>query len=287
MAHPRPHPQQRPAVSAGGLALPARAGTALITGASSGLGREFAWQLAAKRCDLILVARREAHLVDLAGQISAVAGVRCEVIVADLATDAGRTRVAARCADRHRPLNVVVNNAGFGLGQPFLGGDLKREQAAIDVMVRAVMELSHAAAPVMAARGRGAIINVASMVARTAMGTYAAAKAWVRSFSEALACELAGTGVQVTAVSPGLVRTEFHAAAKLPAEVWPRLGWLSAETVVSQTLSGVARGKVHVIPTWRYRVVEAALAASPRALVRTVAGPKAWRGLTCGQGPVQ
>lgn len=270
-------PMRRP--SAGSFPLPASAGTALITGASSGLGREFAWQLAAKRCNLVLVARREALLDELASQLEQLAGIQCEILPADLATAAGRERVAKRCADAKRPLNVLVNNAGFGLGQRFVGGELEREEAAIDVMIRAVMQLSHAAAPVMAARHRGAIINVASMSARTAMGTYAAAKAWVRSFSETLACELAGSGVSVTAVSPGLVHTGFHASADLPAEVWPRLAWLSAEDVVAATLQAVARGKVHVVPSLRYKTVEALLALAPRRAVRTVAGPKAWHGL--------
>lgn len=277
MATSRPATTRQP--SAGSLPLPASAGWALITGASSGLGREFAWQLAAKRCNLVLVARREETLRRLAAQIEQVAAVRCEVLAADLATAAGRAAVAARCAGRTRPLNVLVNNAGFGLGQPFVGGKLAREQAAIEVMIAAVMQLSHAAAPVMAARQRGAIINVSSMSARTAMGTYAAAKAWVRSFSETLASELRGSGVSVTAVSPGLVHTGFHASANLPAEVWPRAAWLDAHDVVAATLRAVARGKVHVVPSLRYKVIEAALALAPRRAVRAVAGPKAWHGL--------
>src|SRR5690606_25044936 len=169
--------------------------TALITGASAGLGLEFAWQLATARHDVVLVARDAERLERLAGQLHAAAGVRAEVLSADLSERDQVERVAERLRDRDRPVGLLVNNAGFALGQPFVGGHLTAHERGLDVMVRAVMVLSHAAVTAMVDRGRGAILNVSSVAALTAMGTYSADKAWVRVFTEGLAVELRGTGV--------------------------------------------------------------------------------------------
>ncbi|MDO4606648.1 MAG: SDR family NAD(P)-dependent oxidoreductase [Bowdeniella nasicola] len=254
-----------------------RRGTALITGASSGLGEEFAWQLAVRHHDLVLVARREDRLRALQHRLEQAAAISVQVLPADLATAAGRAVVAERITHpTAAPVGLVVNNAGFGLGQRFVDGDLQRERDAIAVMITAVMELSHAAASAMIPRGRGAILNVSSMVADTAMGTYAAAKAWVKTFTEALAGELAGTGVSATAVSPGLVRTEFHAAAQMDDTAWPAIGWLTAEQVVTAALAAVRRGQIHVVPSLRYRALQSVLQHSPRPLVRTLGGPGLW-----------
>lgn len=253
-----------------------RRGTALITGASSGLGTEFAWQLAAAGHDLVIVARREERLAQLKNELEQVAGISVEVIVADLATADGRAQVVERLRDESAPIGLLVNNAGFGLGQRFIGGSLERENEAIEVMIRAVMELSHAAATAMIPRGRGAILNVSSMVAQTAMGTYAAAKAWVKTFTEALAGELEGTGVTATAVSPGLVRTEFHSASGMKESAWPEFGWLDAEDVVADALAAVRRGAVHTTPSLRYKSLQGIMKLAPRALVRKIGGPKMW-----------
>ncbi|MFD1506274.1 SDR family NAD(P)-dependent oxidoreductase [Georgenia yuyongxinii] len=250
-------------------------GTALVTGATSGIGLELAWQLAANRHRLVLVARDSGRLETLAGQLRAAAGVEVEVLRADLATAAGRDAVVARLRQDDAPVGLLVNNAGFGLGQHFLGGDLAREEEAIEVMVRAVLELSKAAAEAMVPRGRGAILNVSSMSALTTMGTYAAHKGWVLTFTEALAGELAGTGVTATVVCPGLVRTEFHDRAGLEAATWPAPAWIDVEKVATAALAGVRRGDVVVVPSLRYRVAAAALRHAPRALVRAVAGPAA------------
>lgn len=248
-------------------------GTALITGASAGLGAEYAWQLAAARHNLVLVARRTERLEELAAQIRAVAGVHVEVLPADLSDQAELDRVVSRISDDgERPVGLLVNNAGFGLAQRFVGGSLEKELYALDVMVRTVMILSHAAAAAMLRRGHGAILNVSSMTENTAMGTYAAHKAWVRAFTEGLATELAGSRVSATAVLPGLVRTEFHAVAKMKAEAWPEYGWLTAERVVSSSLDAVRRGDVLCIPSARYKTVSAALKFLPRTAVRHLAG---------------
>ncbi len=248
-------------------------GTALITGASSGLGLEYAWQLAAARHNLVLVARREDRLAALADEIRQVAGVRVEVLARDLARRDDLGDVAARLHAEAAPVGLLVNNAGFGLGQSFVGGDLAREEEALDVLVRAVLVLSHAAATAMVARGHGAILNVSSVAAHTVMGTYAAHKAWVKSFTEGLAAELRTTPVTATVVLPGLVRTNFHAAAGLKADTWPDVGWLSAEDVVSASLDAVRRGRVVCTPSLMYKVAAGLLHAAPRWAVRATTGP--------------
>ena len=129
---------------------------------------------------------------------------------------------------------LFVNNAGFAVGQDFVSGSIEQERRALAVMVGAVMELTHAAVPGMVARGHGAVLNVASVTALTAMGTYAAHKAWVRTFTEGLASELRGTGVIATVLNPGLTHTEFHARAAMDESAWPAFVWLQADDVARQ-----------------------------------------------------
>ena len=138
-------------------------GTALVTGASAGLGLEFAWQLATARHDVVLVARGKERLERLAAQLEAAAGVRAEVLVADLSQREDVDLVARRLTDEERPVGLLVNNAGYGMGEHFVDGDLIAQERALDVMVRTVLVLSHAAAGAMTERGRGAILNVGSI----------------------------------------------------------------------------------------------------------------------------
>ena len=250
-------------------------GTALVTGATAGLGLEFAWQLATARHHLVLVARDEARLEDVAAQIRAAAGVRVEVLRADLSVDEDVDGVAERLSvtgeeagEIRRPVGLLVNNAGFGTGQRFLAGDLDVELRALDVMVRAVMVLSQAAAQQMVHRGRGAILNVGSVAALTASGTYSAHKAWVRTFTEGLAHELKDTGVTATVVAPGMTRTEFHARAHHDTTGLPQLIWLDATRVAADALNDVRRGVVLSTPSLRYKVTSALLRLAPRAAVR-------------------
>jgi len=248
-------------------------GTALVTGASAGLGLEFAWQLATARHDVVLVARDTERLERLAAQLRAAAGIHVEVLPADLTDRADVERVAERLRATERPVGLLVNNAGLGLHQRFVTGDLDREEAALDLMVRAVLVLSRAAAESMVRRGRGAILNVASVAALTTNGTYSAHKAWVRTFTEGLAAELHGTGVTATALCPGLTHTEFHERAGIDQHV-PELAWLSAERVVATGLADVRRGAVISTPSLRYRAGSALLRVLPRSVVRRFNQPR-------------
>ncbi|MDC7123178.1 SDR family oxidoreductase [Cellulomonas fimi] len=245
-------------------------GTALVTGASAGLGLEFAWQLATAKHDVVLVARDEERLTRLAAQLEAAAGIRAEVLVADLTRPDDVARVADRLRSDERPVGLLVNNAGFGINQEFVGGDLERELTALDVMVRAVLVLSHAAAESMVARGRGAILNVGSVAALMASGTYSAHKAWVQSFTEGLAVELKGTGVTATVVNPGFTHTEFHERGRIDMTGYPEIVWLNAEDVVATALADVRRGVVISTPSARYRTMSALARLAPRSAIRAI-----------------
>jgi len=259
-------------------------GTALITGASSGIGLEFARQLAGAGHNLVLVARNETRLNEVADTLRRDAGVKVEVLPADLSEPADLARVIARLRVKsaapmfdgettrqiQAPIDLLVNNAGFGTAQPLVGGDIDKEINAINVMITAVMVLSQAAAEAMVERGRGAIVNVGSIAALTTMGTYSAAKAWVRTFTEALAAELRGTGVTATVVAPGLTHTEFHERSGMRTDNFPAIGWLDAQQVVGEALADVRRGAVHSTPSWRYKAVAAGLRAAPRSAIRAL-----------------
>lgn len=257
-------------------------GTALITGATSGLGEEFAWQLAAAGHNLVLVARREKELQDIANKIHWIAGVETEVIVADLATHDGLAKVCRRLdvggpnAEKSDsalgPVGLLVNNAGFALGQSFVTNSLEAEEYALDVMVRAVMILAHHGAQSMVHRGRGAILNVASMAAVTGMGVYGAHKAWVKAFTEALAQDLKGTGVTATEVSPGPIPTNFHQQTGMDYSSTPSWAWTSVEAVASAALAAVRRGSQHVTPGLQYKAATVAVRLAPRALVHKITG---------------
>lgn len=247
-------------------------GTALVTGGSVGIGYAFARQLAQRGHRLVLVARDVDRLEQVAAELRAAHGVEVEVLAADLADRADVERVAARVAEADRPVDVLVNNAGFGLRRSFRGSDVADQERMLDVLCRAVLVLSHAAARAMTARGQGTVINVSSLAGFAAMGTYSAAKAWVTTFSEALAGELAGTGVTVTALCPGFVRTEFHQRAELNMSALPERLWLDADDLVEACLDDVARGRVISVPSARYKLTSFVARYAPRPLVRRVSG---------------
>jgi uncharacterized protein len=247
--------------------------TALVTGATSGLGAEFARQLAASGHDLVLVARDTARLDATRDELSRAHGVGVEVLTADLVTDAGCAAVAARVTQASRPIDVLVNNAGIGTYKPFGTADLATEERQLDLNVRSVLRITHAAVPVMTARGSGQIINISSVsafVPRGANATYGASKAWVTLFSEALAVQLAGTGVTVTAICPGFTHTEFHERANADMSHVPDRMWLDASLVVREGLADAAKGKPVSVPSRQYKTLVAATRVVPRPLLRAI-----------------
>lgn len=242
--------------------------TALVTGATAGIGREFAEQLAAKGDDLVLVARDSARLESVAAELRAAHGVTVEVLSADLSDREALERVAERLRDPSRPIDLLVNNAGYGLNSRFLDTDVADEERLLDVLVRAVLVLSHAAAGAMATRGSGRIINVSSVAGLLTSGTYAASKSYVTTFSESLAGQLAGTGVRVTVLLPGYVRTEFHQRAGMDKGERKGPFWLDARDLVREALADSERGRAVSVPSAQYKAVVGALRHLPRGLLR-------------------
>jgi short-subunit dehydrogenase len=245
--------------------------TALITGATAGIGAGFAHRLAAQGHDLVLVARDQDRLDTTAADLKHRFGGAVEVLPADLADRDGCARVEARLADPARPIDLLVNNAGFGTGHRFTRGELAEEERQLDVLVRAVLRLCHAAVRGMVERGHGGIVNVSSVAAWTPAGTYSAAKAWVTTFSEGLDAELAGTGVRVVAVCPGFTHTEFHERAGMDMAGVPEWMWLDADQVVRAALAGLAGRRTVVVPGRQYRLLAGLARHAPRRLVARAA----------------
>jgi short-subunit dehydrogenase len=294
---------------------------AFVTGGTSGIGAAFARQLAAEGYDLVLVARDSERLESTAETLRAT-GRTVETISADLSDRDAVARLAERLEDPTRPIDLVVNNAGFGMHSTVLDPDVSQHDRAFEVMVRSVLVLSGAAARGMIARtpngatvgntnvsstnvgttnvsstdvgstdvgntnvgssdagnagpsgtaaatSTGTIINVSSTAGFITTGNYSAIKAWVTTFTEGLANELKGTGIQVTALCPGWVRTEFHERAGIGASSIPNLMWLDAEQLVAACLRDVKRGKMISIPTVRYRALIWMARHAPRSAVR-------------------
>ncbi len=251
--------------------------TALVTGATAGIGLRFAHRLAERGHDLVLVARDDERLSAVAAELTATYAVHAEVLRADLSQRDQVQTVAGRLADPARPVDVLVNNAGYGLKAGFLANEVEVEEQAFDVLCRAVLVLSHAAARAMRERGSGSIVNVSSVASFVAMGSYSAAKAWVTVFSEGLANELAGTGVRVLALCPGFTHTEFHARASMDMSRLPEPLWLDADDVVRTALADLDRGRVVSVPGAAYKVLVGALSVLPRPLVRRSSGGLASR----------
>lgn len=245
---------------------------ALVTGASSGFGAVFARALRTRGYHVILVARREDRLVSLQKDLGGAEGAT--ILVQDLAAPGGAARVVSEVQARGVDVDLLVNNAGVGLTTPFLEQPVERLQGMIDLNVRAVVELTRGLLPPMVERRRGGIVNVSSIAAFQAvpyMGVYAATKAFILSFTEALSHEIRGSGVYLQALCPGPTATEFLEVSKTHSGLLvTRMPMLSAEEVVKASLAGLDRGKLRVIPGLANRLLPQLLRVSPVAFTRTV-----------------
>ena len=243
--------------------------TALVTGATAGIGAQFARQLAARGHDLVLVARDEGRLQAVADELRS-AGTGVEVLPADLASDEGCRSVEQRCADG---VDLLVNNAGLGTRGAFHEVPVEDEEHLLRVNVRAVLRLTRAALPGMVGRGRGDVVNVSSVAGFTPgarSATYSASKAWVTNFSESLHLQYAGHGLRVLALCPGFTRTEFHGRAGMDTSGIPDRLWLSAEQVVRTGLQDLDRGRSVSVPGAQYKIVVHATRLVPPGLQRAV-----------------
>ena len=249
--------------------------TALITGGTSGIGAAFARTLAARGDDLVLVARNTDRLSEMATALKERYAISVETITADLAVRDDVMGIAERLTSAEQPIDMLINNAGFGVRAKLTDPDTTPHEHAIDVMIRAILILSAAAGRTMRHRGAGTIINVSSTAGFVTMGVYSAIKAWVTSYTEGLANELHGTGVKVTALCPGWVRTEFHERADIHVGSIPEFMWLEADRVVAECLDDADAGKVISIPSKRYAVMMTIADHLPHRLMRAVS-----RGLT-------
>jgi hypothetical protein len=248
---------------------------ALITGASSGIGAEFARARAARGDDLVVVARDEARLEELAERVEKEHGVDVEVLLADLTTTKGAAVVEARLESVDPPIDLLVNNAGFGTVGKF--AELPREVEAREVALNvvALMRLCHAALPGMVGRGRGGIINVSSLAGYQPTplnATYGGTKAFVTSFSHALHEEVRGTGVNVMVLCPGFTRTEFQERAGLDSNAVPGFLWQSAEAVVAAALRAYDNGRAVCIPGPLNQAGAVFSSALPAGITRRLAG---------------
>ncbi len=241
--------------------------TTLITGGTSGIGAAYARAFAARGDDLVLVARDAERLTSMAAGLRAAHGVNVETMVADLGVRDDVLRVAERLEDSARPVDLLVNNAGFGLHAGLLDPDFSSHEAALDVMCLAVLILGGAAGRAMKKRGHGRIVNISSLASWIAQGGYSPVKAYARSYSEGLASELHGTGVTVTAVCPGWVRTEFHQRAGIRTSSIPGFIWVDADQMAAASLKDIDAGKTISIPAKRWKVAAFFAAHAPRAAV--------------------
>lgn len=246
--------------------------TALITGASAGLGAEFARQLARRRADLVLVARTEDALNALGAELRSEYGVAVEVLAADLADESGVEKVAERLRDTTDPIDLLVNNAGFGLPLQFADNDIDDEVRHLRVHVEAPMRLMHAALQSMRGRG-GRIINVASVAGFISRSTYSACKSWLIGFSRWANAEYASDGATVTALCPGFTHTSFHERMGLAVgdEGVPGFLWLNARDVVRAGLRDAALGRSVSVPSLRYKLIVGTSRFLPSALTSRVA----------------
>ncbi|CAB4594007.1 unannotated protein [freshwater metagenome] len=239
---------------------------ALVTGATAGIGESFTRLLAAKGFNLVLVARDEARLHERAAGLRENFGAESVVIVADLATEAGCAKVEDYI--RANEIEVLINNAGFGINKAFTMSDLAEEEEVLKVLVRTPMRLMHVALPAMKERNSGVVINVSSVASFIAGGAYSAAKAYLTVLSESLSTELAATNIKVSALCPGFTRTEFHQRGRMKMAGLPNFMWLNSDVLVAKAWKDAISGKPVSIPGWQYKVLIGLISLLPRSIVR-------------------
>ena len=244
--------------------------TALITGSTAGIGAAFARRLASDGHNLVLVARDTRRLREQATELHDRHGIEAGVLTADLATDDGIEAVAARLGDRRNPVDLLINNAGFGNKGRYLDVPMADELIMLKVHCEAVLRLTSAATEAMRERGRGGVVNVASVAAFMPRGTYGASKAWVVQFTQGAAKDLAGSEVRLMALCPGFVRTEFHERAGMGTDNIPGWMWLDADKLVAAALTDLARGKSLSIPDPRYKALMGLVKVTPRSLLGAI-----------------
>lgn len=244
--------------------------TALVTGATAGIGAAYANLLAKEGFDLVLVARDLPRLNKVAKELNKRFGVKTQCIKADLTKPSQLAKVEKRVADLKKPIDVLVNNAGFGIKDSFTVSNLDKEQELLDVLVTAPMRLTHAVLPIMVKRNTGIIVNVSSVASFIAGGTYSAAKSYLTVFSESLHTELRGTNVKISALCPGFTRTEFHARGRMKMTALPKFMWLNSDELVSKSWKYAKANRVICIPGWQYKILSAIARNAPRPIVRKV-----------------
>ncbi|MSO28903.1 MAG: SDR family oxidoreductase [Candidatus Planktophila sp.] len=239
---------------------------ALVTGATAGIGESFTRLLGAKGFNLVLVARDETRLHERAAGLKENFGAESVVIVADLATEVGCAKVEDYI--RANEIEVLINNAGFGINKAFTMSDLAKEEEVLKVLVRTPMRLMHVALPAMKERNSGVIINVSSVASFIAGGAYSAAKAYLTVLSESLSTELSATNIKVSALCPGFTRTEFHQRGRMKMAGLPNFMWLNSDVLVAKAWKNAISGKPVSIPGWQYKTLVGIISLVPRSVVR-------------------
>ena len=238
----------------------------MVTGATAGIGESFTRVLAREGFSIVLVARDLERMKERAATLESQFNVQTAIVQADLATDDGCAKVEKYLTEN--PVEVLINNAGFGINKAFSMSDLNSEQQLLDVLVRTPMRLMHTVIPQMKARNSGSIVNVSSVAGWIAGGTYSAAKSYLTVLLESLHTELSGTGIKISALCPGFTRTEFHERGRMRMNGLPNFMWLSADRVVSQAWKENQNGKVLSVPGWQYLILSTVSRFGPRPLVR-------------------
>jgi len=224
--------------------------------------------LAENNYNIVLVARDMPRLQERARELEAKFRVETHIIQADLSTDAGCAVVEQYIANNQ--VDVLINNAGFGLNKAFTMSDIDAEQQMFDVLVRTPMRLMHVALPLMKQRNKGVIINVSSVAGFIAGGTYSAAKSYLTVLSESLHTELAGTNIKISALCPGFTRTEFHQRGRMSMKGLPSFMWLDSDKLVAKAWSDALKGEAVSIPGWQYQLLVFVIQTLPRSIIRKV-----------------